>query len=249
MIELEKLYDCADRHLAGKAQDWDSFASEFEVVFGSKMALYRPSVTGGRLDFLSMDELISTTNREIMEEFFEKKIIDYGVMFEDAGNPLEPFRRTDFLSDDEYRSSEVTKIFLKPNDVFYMMIVHAILPDNSLLVLYLWRGENGQDYSEIEKQRIALFMRYLRVLIRKLNPLRTYSPDMELSEFGKKYSLTKSEIMVLSKLLEGHSLKSISKDIDRSYGTVRWHVQNILEKCQVKSQKKLLGEFYGLIKS
>ncbi len=249
MIELEKLYDCADRHLSKEVQDWDRFASDFGAIFGSKMALYRPGNVAAGLDFLSMDELIATTDREIMIEFFEKKIIKYGRMFDDAGNPLEPFRRTDVLNDDEYRSSEVTKAFLQPNDVFFLMIVYAVLPDDSLLVLYLWRGENQQDYSDIEKQRIALFMRYLRVLVRKLNPASAQPPNRQLLDFGEKYSLTKSEIIVLSKLLEGHSLKSISQDIDRSYGTVRWHVQNILEKCQVKSQKNLLGEFYGLIKS
>ena len=35
---------------------------------------------------------------------------------------------------------------------------------------------------------------------------------------------------------------------DRSYGTVRWHVHNLLVKCNVKSQTNLLSEFYQLIK-
>ncbi len=249
MIELEKLYDCADRHLLAKVQNWDRFASDFEVVFGSKMALYRPTLAKDGLDFLSMDELIATTSREVMIEFFEREIIKFGRMFEDAGNPLEPFRRTDVLSDDEYRSSEVTKAFLLPNDVFFLMIVYAILSDGSVLVLYVWRSERERDYSDIEKQRLALFMRYLARLVRIGSPSPVYAPDKELLEFGTKYRLTEAEVSVLSGLLQGQSLKFIALDSDRSYGTVRWHVQNILEKCQVKSQKNLLGEFYRLIKS
>ena len=81
MIELEKLYDCADRHLAGKTQDWDRFASDFAAIFSSKMALYRPTLIKDGLDFLAMDELIATTSREIMAEFFEKEIIKFGYMF------------------------------------------------------------------------------------------------------------------------------------------------------------------------
>jgi len=103
----------------GKVQNWDRFASDFEAVFSSRMALYRSTLAKDGLDFLSMDELIATTDREVMKEFFDKEIVKFGRMFEDAGNPLEPFRRTDVLSDDEYRNSEVTKVFLLPNDVFF----------------------------------------------------------------------------------------------------------------------------------
>jgi len=133
------------------------------------------------------------------------------------------------------------------------MVVYAILPDGSSLVLYVWRGERDRDYSDIEKQRLALFMRYLARLVRTGNPAHAHAsvhaPDKELLEFGTKYRLTEAEVSVLSGLLQGQSLKFIALDSDRSYGTVRWHVQNILEKCQVKSQKNLLGEFYRLIKS
>jgi len=249
MIELEKLYDCADRHLTKKVQDWDGFASDFETVFGSKMALYRPARRKDGLYFLSMNELIATTNPQIMAEFFEKEIIKFGPMFEDDGNPLEPFRRTDILSDDQFKSFEVTKVFLQPNNVFFLMIVHAILPDGSLLVLYLWRGEQENDYSDIEKQRLALFMRYLASLVRVGKPALAHVPDKELVEFGTRYKLTGAEVGILSDLLQGQSLKFIAKESGRSYGTVRWHVQNILEKCQVKTQKNLLSEFYSLIKS
>jgi len=68
MIELEKLYDCADRHLLTKVQDWGGFASDFAVIFSSKMALYRPALVKDGLYFLSMDELIATTSPEIMAE-------------------------------------------------------------------------------------------------------------------------------------------------------------------------------------
>jgi len=156
-------------------------------------------------------------------------------MFKDAGNPLEPFRRT--------------KVFLEPNNVFFLMIVHAILPDNSLLVLYVWRGEQENDYSDIEKQRLALFMRYLASLTRIGSPAAAHAPDRELVDFGTRYRLTEAEVGILSDLLQGQSLKFIARESGRSYGTVRWHVQNILEKCQVKTQKNLLSEFYSLIKS
>ncbi|VAW24699.1 hypothetical protein MNBD_ALPHA11-707, partial [hydrothermal vent metagenome] len=60
---------------------------------------------------------------------------------------------------------------------------------------------------------------------------------------------TDTEIDILSALLQGQSLKIIAYETKRSYNTIRWHVQNILEKCQVKTQTNLLREFYRLIKA
>lgn len=175
-------------------------------------------------------------------------------MFEDNPNPLEPFRRSDIMSDEEYRAHEITKLFLKNNDVFYLMAVYAILPNGFPLVLFLWRGENKSDFSDIEKQRITLFMRHLATLVTSDRVNLDFAdiigakPSNEIIVFGEKYFLTKTEVKILSYLINGNSLKMIAEETDRSYGTVRWHVQNILAKCQVKNQKNLLNEFYGLIK-
>ncbi len=249
MIELEQLYNSADKYLLGKAQNWDSFVNDFSTTFSSKMTLYRPSQTEGSLDFRSMNDLIATTNRELMAEFFEREIIKFGHMFEDAGNPFEPFRRTDVISDDNFKEAEVTKAFLQPNNVFYLMIVHAVLSDGSKLVLYLWRDELHDDFSDIEKQRLTLFMRYLAKLVLRENSKSSHEVGNEVKEFGKKHHLTEAEVSILSALLDGKSLRFIAENSSRSYGTVRWHVQNILNKCQVKSKKNLLSEFYSLIKA
>jgi len=249
MIELENLYNCADKYLSGEVQDWESFACDFAATFGTRMALYTPSRKEDGLFFLSMDELIATTDREIMAEFFDKGIVKFEPMFEDGGNPLEPFRRTDIFSDDDFRGFEVTKVFLQPNDVFYLMIVYAILSDGSVLVFYLWRSERQNDFSDIEKQRLTLFMRYLAKLVQREKSKTGLDANKEVREFGKKYDLTEAEVNILNALLDGKSLRYIAENSSRSYGTVRWHVQNILNKCQVKSKKNLLSEFYRLIKA
>lgn len=129
-----------------------------------------------------------------------------------------------------------------------MMLSYVISPNGLPLVLFIWRSQEEGDYSEIEKQRLALFMRYLSSFIRVKSEFLHKNSDDNIKEFGNKYSLTNTEIEILSNLLNGHSLREISKETSRSYRTVRWHVRNLLEKCQVKSQKNLLSEFYKLIK-
>ena len=253
MIDLERLYDSAHEHLSKQNQDWHNFAQDFSEIFSSHLAIYCTPPNNEKLDLNSQDELIATTNKELVEEFFAKGINELDHMFEDNPNPLEPFRRTDYMSDEEYRAHEITKKLLEENDVFYLMVVHAILPNGSPLVLFMWRGENDNDYSDSEKQRITLFMRHLATLVSasnvKLGIEDSTSPNKEIRSFGEKYSLTHTEVSILSDLIAGQSLKMIATKSGRSYGTVRWHVQNILAKCQVKSQKNLLSEFYALIKN
>ena len=254
MFDLERLYDSAHKHLSKRNQDWDGFAQDFSNIFSSHMAIYCTPPNNEKLDLNSTNELLATTDKALVEEFFAKGINELDHMFEDNPNPLEPFRRTDHMSDEEYREHEITKLLLKNNDVFYLMVVYAILPNGFPLVLFLWRGENEKDFSDIEKQRITLFMRHLATLVTSdgvnvdFAKIIGAKPSKEIIAFGEKYSLTKTEIKILSSLINGNSLRMIADELDRSYGTIRWHVQNILAKCQVKNQKNLLNEFYALIK-
>lgn len=247
MLVLEKLYKSATKHLAKQEQNWDSFSKDFSKIFNAKMALYQSKIDSDNLDFIEMDQLIATTDKKILEEFFDKEIAKYGYMFDDVGKPFEPFRRTDIMSDEEYRKQEASKKFLLPNNVFYLMITFAGLSDGSFLMLYLWRSEEQQDFTDLEKLRLTLFMRYLASLI-KIDDCAVKREDNDLVTFGKKYNLTEAETNILMDMLAGNSLKMIAKKRKRSYNTIRWHVQNILEKCQVKTQKDLLSEFYALIK-
>ena len=252
MIDLERLYDSAHKHLSGREQDWGGFAVEFSRIFSSQLVIYCTPPDNELLDLNSPDELIATTDRELLEKFFSKGINRLDNMFKDDINPLEPFRRTDHMGDDEYRSHETTRIFLRENDVFYFLVVHAILPNGSPLVLFMWRGENDEDYSDAEKQRITLFMRHLATMVCafdvKPGGCSNNGPGGEIIAFGEKYSLTRTEVSILHDLISGKSLKMIAEESGRTYGTVRWHVQNILAKCQVGNQKRLLSEFYTLIK-
>ncbi len=249
MIELEKLYESAAQRLAAKQQDWDGFASDFASIFGAGMALYIPSYEDVGLNFLSADELIATTNPQMMQQYFEKHMHRFDYVFDAPTNPFEPVRSSDSWPDDEFAKIEVVEQFLLPNNVFYVMALYSILPNGSMLVLFVWRSQQQGDFSDIEKQRLALFMRYLAMFVKAPEPGLVQGPDEELRRFGEKYFLTGAEVSILSSLLQGQSPRAIARESNRSYDTVRWHVQNLLEKCQVKTQKNLLNEFYGLIRS
>ncbi len=248
MYALEKLYESAEKNLDKNNQDWGNFAKEFEQIFGCEMALYRSAPNNEGLTVFSYNDIIVTTDKKTIKQYFDEKIYEYEEILPDPENPFEPARRTDMMSDEEYCSFELAQKYLLPNNVFYLMVVYSLLCDGSALVLFVWRGKGKKDFSDIEKQRLTLFMRYLSTLIKIIDPVKSQEDNENIVIFGKKYNLTDTEISILSSLLQGHSLKQIAHETNRKYGTVRWHVQNILQKCQAKNQKKLLSEFYALIK-
>jgi len=248
MIVLEKLYDSAGENLSGETQNWSMFANEFLRIFNAGLVLYRPSTLDGVLAWRSMDQLVATTHPEHAEGYVKNRIFDSNQIPDDSLNPLEPNRRSDIIPDSQFRQTEIARNFFIPRGIFYMLAVSAILPDDTYLMMVVWRSEEHDNFSDIEKQRLALFMRYLATLIRTNKPEFKLRPDSAVEQFGEKFALTSSEVEVLTALLQGKTLKFIAEKTGRSYGTVRWHVQNILEKCQVKSQKNLLSEFYALIK-
>jgi len=244
---LEQLYDCADKHLQNASHDWDGFCSEFCDIFESDMVLYRivfDPTTGAPKSF----EPIVTSMPEAAKEYNDRKLYTYHPVSESNMAPLEPLSRTEFLTDEELRSLDVFWEFSQRYGYFYQLIAPAILTDNSFLGLVVWRDETKPDYLPVDKQRLALFMRHLLAKV-KLRKLVNIKDNTLVEEFGKRNDLTKTEIDILAALLDGHSLRGIATNTKRTYGTVRWHVQNILSKCQVSNQKTLIRDFYALIEA
>jgi len=244
MIKLEELYDCADKYLTNEP-DWQRFASGFRQDFGAQFALYSMPE--------QLDEaqprpvhVIATSNPNCLEEFNSRQLLKSRPIDENSLAALEPSRRTDVISDEEVRTLGSYYEFMQKFAVFYLMIVPAKLPDGSNLSMVVWRAEDDEDFDDLEKQRLALFMRHLLAIVRSSPSLQSKRHD-QVARFGELYQLTPAEQDVLASLLMGYSLRQISQESDRSYGTVRWHVKNILSKCHVSSQKNLLREFYALI--
>lgn len=226
--------------------NWSNFASGFKSIFKADVALYRSKHAAENQPAVDI-EIIATSNPEVMDEYIEKRIFEMHPVSETSLAPLEPTRRTDLMGDDDFRGLGALADYLISQNMFFMMVVPSVLPDGSFVSLYVWRGEKESDFNDIEKQRLTLIMRHLLAIVggRELTPSQ---PSDDLVVFGTRYNLTPTEIQILGSLLQGHSLKSIAAQTNRSYGTVRWHVQNVLEKCQVKTQRNLLNEFYRLIR-
>ncbi|MBO6758979.1 MAG: helix-turn-helix transcriptional regulator [Roseibium sp.] len=243
---LEQLYQCVENHLARNKPHWPDFASGFKTVFGAEMALYRVRYNehGVRVsDF----NVITTSNTPVLEAYLEKRLFDYHPMPETELAPLEPIRRTDSFTDDEFvQFGELSEFMLK-HGMFYLMVVPALMQDGTYVGLYLWRGQNQRDFDDQEKQRSALIMRYLLAIVDHQHLIET-SADADVEKFGRKHGLTPTETGILAALLQGKSPKQIAAETGRTYGTVRWHIQNVLEKCHVGTQRSLLAEFYRLVK-
>ncbi|VAW21349.1 hypothetical protein MNBD_ALPHA11-715, partial [hydrothermal vent metagenome] len=230
MIELEKLYESARVRLDKKNQGWLGFAADFEEIFQSKFVLYRPTFDNGVSALRSRENLIASTNLKLVDEYIKKRVFDSNQIHDDSLNPFEPSRRSDVICDSIYEEIDIVKSYFLPNGIFYMLAVSALLTDKSYLMLVTWRAQTQNDFSDSEMQRLALFMRYLAVLVRGDNQIDAQTSNTEVKEFGQKYGLTDTEIDILSALLQGQSLKIIAYETKRSYNTIRWHVQNILEK-------------------
>lgn len=247
MIELEKLYVCAEKHLATKPVPWEKFAVEFKAIFQSEFVLFRPELEADGQTIRSFGLIVTTDPSDAAQTVVKKMYAECPVP-ETLLAPLEPSRRSDVMSDAEFRNFGKAVNLPEGHGLFFVMAAPALMPDGSPIILITWRDEDREDYSELEKQRISLFMRYLLKLVRPTEK-EASAPGAGIEAFGAKHHLTPTEVEILSALLRGRSLKNISRETDRSYGTVRWHVQNILEKCQVQSQKRLMSEFYHLIEA
>jgi len=209
--------------------------------------LFRPELEADGQTIKSFGLVVTTDPSDAAQTVVKKMYAECPVP-ETLLAPLEPSRRSDVMSDAEFRDFGRAVNLPEGHGLFFVMAAPALMPDGSPIILITWRDEDQQDYSDLEKQRISLFMRYLLKLI-KPSEDSSSTPDAGIQAFGTKHHLTPTEVEILTALLRGRSLRDISRETDRSYGTVRWHVQNILEKCHVRSQKRLMSEFYHLIEA
>ncbi len=248
----------ADLHGAVEAlqregfRDWDAFARAAGTIQNAGFALYRATFApGGRVP--EAVEFIASSDTSVTEAYRELRIWRHNVIPETEMAPLEPVRRTDVIDEEEFARLGPIHDFMRCHGMDYQILVPAVLAENRMLGMFLWRDRAGGDFDDLEKQRLALFMRHL-VAVSGSSRLGggAGAADAGLREavgrFAGHWALTPAESDILADLLEGLSLREIARRSGRSYGTVRWHVRNILEKCQVGSQRDLLREFYTLIR-
>ena len=72
---------------------------------------------------------------------------------------------------------------------------------------------------------------------RVVNLFRTVRPP-EQSD----YSLTPHELRILKLLVDGHSYKSAASEMDTTFHTIAFHVQNIYQKLQVHSKSEAVAK-------
>ena len=247
MLILDRLYNCASEHLEGNAKNWIDFAREFKSIFSADMIFY--SVKNDKSGWLDDSlKVISTTNQNLVSAYLESGFHRQANVNETTLRSLEPSRRSDVVPDEEFRKLGETFDFFAGNGIFYLMIVPAIMSDKATLNLVVWRDEDAGDFDEQEKMRLGLFVRYL---LKVVDPIELVfdKHNCELERFGKTYGLTETETEILGYIQAGYSPRKIATETDRTYGTVRWHIRNLLEKCHVSDQKNLVRQFYALIKN
>ncbi len=243
---LGEIYRAAEARLHGDDPDWSGFMAAFRDIFAAEAALYTIGYGPGERDIEAFF-LIASSAPEVSDAYVQKKIYRHLRVPENTLAPLEPALRSDYLSDAEFERSGPLADFMIPAGMYHLIAVPALLADGSVTTLTAWRDRGAENFSALEKQRLALFMRHLVALVGK-EALALEKPEQKVAAFGRKWGLTPTETELLAALLQGLSLREAAEQSGRSYGTVRWHMQNILGKCQVNSQKDLMREFYTLIR-
>lgn len=239
---LERLYDAADRHLALEQANWGAFCADFRAACKADVAIYTPLFTPDERSCSGLD-VKGTSSPEVIDRYLSEGIYGYHLISEVDLPPLTAVRRTDHITDDALRQLGPLSDFLLANGLFYFANVPVRLSDSRFLCLHVWRGEDECDFAQSELTRFALLMRYLLRVV-NADPPRTQATTETLLVFASRHGLTETEAAILAELVAGASLRQIADGSDRSYGTIRWHVQNILAKCGVPSQRSLLTEFY-----
>ena len=242
---LNDLYIAAENHLRRAAPDWRGFMEAFRAMFGAEAALYTTRYSpGGDIEAFSM---VASSAEEVTDAYVEKQVYRHLRVPENTLAPLEPALRSDYLSDAAFEQPGPVSDFMIPAGMYHLIAVPAILTDHSVTTLTAWRDRQAANFTALEKQRLALFMRHLVALVGQ-DGLALEKTRLDIAAFGRKWGLTRAETDLLAALLQGLSLREVAEQTGRSYGTVRWHMQNVLSKCQVGNQKDLLREFYALIK-
>ena len=248
MIEIEKMYECAQHCLLEGNIDWERFGKEFSVLLHSEMIVYTTEPSADKMDLTPRGNVITTTDQAMLDRYFQIRAYEKFYLMPDPQTPYQPVRRSERMDDETFQQHPLTELFFSPFGIFHFTIVYSNLLDGRFLVMYVWRDDTRDDYSDIEKQRLALFMRHLATIVTFVPAPTTREVDPQVLQFGARFGLTSTETEMLEELLQGKSLRGIAKGSGRTYGTVRWHVHNILKKCHVKNQQNLLGEFYRLIR-
>ncbi|MBS3796346.1 helix-turn-helix transcriptional regulator [Pseudoalteromonas sp. BDTF-M6] len=77
-----------------------------------------------------------------------------------------------------------------------------------------------------------------------LSPLNDALPAQQLTYT---FNLTKAELPVLQRLMQGDSVKQLAEHLFISEATVRFHIRSLLRKSECRNQVQLVSKAYGLI--
>ena len=124
---------------------------------------------------------------------------------------------------------------IKPNT---QVVVVTVYENDELVFKALCEGASGYLTKNMPPQKL---IESLKELENGGAPMSTNIARMVVESFSKQKKiqnpLTDKENMVLTKLVEGKSYKSVSKELDISIDTVKFHIKNIYLKLQVNCKE------------
>ncbi len=246
---LEKQFDVADKFLTNQSElNWQRFCEDLAKVsnFGCVLYIVNPKTDARH----QTDELLGTSHIELFTAYAAENIAQFHLIPEDSLYVLSPTIRSELVDDANFqlhlKKHPAYGKFCTKWDFYYQMIVPTRLPSGRIVGLVSFRGKTEPDFIAKDGRRLALLTRHIVSHIERIDAV-SETKQMIINAFREANQLTSTEAEILSYLARGQSLRQISTASSRGYGTIRWHVQNILSKTGNTSQKELIANFYAII--
>lgn len=130
------------------------------------------------------------------------------------------------------RKEEYEEVLIKTIEQTKKYKLNRVVSDQGIALLPLWKRIDWSKYPSISKK-------YIQEVTNNLEKMANYYPHyLEVPQsFG---NLTERELVVLRLLSKGQNNTQISKTINVSLGTTKFHVSNIIKKLNAKNRTEVV---------
>lgn len=165
MEMLERLFDAVDARIP--ANDWDALADDIRTILKCDfVTCYTVRLPA---EIPRQAKILMTTNRPVMEDYFEREIYRLQLINEDELPGFAPFKISDYIATDKLRNHPHYTQWGKTIGFFHILFAPLLISSSELLVLGVSRSEAGSDFDDQDCSCVGLAARYLRRYVQAQN--------------------------------------------------------------------------------
>ncbi len=151
------------------------------------------------------------------------------------------FKESEMYPEEKRNQTIIHQKLHIPKKIYYCLQLSLVYHSCFLGVVSLYRTKDEGDFLENEVFILNLIKDHLALrLYPNIHSKTSFSPKSpKITEYEKKYEMTKKEIEVLELLLKGHTNDEISAFLYISPNTLRKHLTHIYKKIGISSRWEL----------